>query len=514
VAYPFPSGADLESFGRGSIVDTTLWLDRLARREDAVAVPIGGGPCVFIRRDCLNAVGRLRTGLFAQGDGVLEDFCARARDAGWRNIALPGLFVGQRSQPRRSGVAWTHLRERNLGFLERLHPGFGAARSRTGELLAQARRRLDIARWRADGRDIVILVTHDDGGGVERRIEASVANHASGGRRAVVLRPTRLPDGTAAVTIDGGSYPNLCFALPRERRALQRLLRAARPVAAELHHFVNHDPALLEIIRGLGSPFDCHIHDYVWFCPRIALVGRNDRYCGEPNLAACESCVAELGTYLHERTTVAALRDRSRTILADAKRVIAPSDDAANRIARHFPGISPDVVPHEDDSTVPEPPPMAHRDTTVRICVPGAIGLHKGFHVLLACAEDAAKRELSLTFVVAGTTTDDQRLMDTGRVWVTGPYQPHEAVPLIRSQRATLAFLPSIWPETWCLALTEAWRAGLRAAAFDIGAQAERIRRTGRGFLIPTGLSAAAINDMLLQAAQRISLLPILGRSA
>ena len=110
---------------------------------------------------------------------------------------------------------------------------------------------------------------------------------------------------------------------------------------------------------------------------------------------------------------------------------------------------------------------------------------------------------LDLSFVVAGTTIDDQRLIDTGRVFVTGPYQPEEAVALIRAQSATLALLPSIWPETWCLGLTELWRAGLRVAAFDIGAPAERIRRTGRGFLLPLGLSPRAINDALLNAAKR-----------
>jgi glycosyltransferase involved in cell wall biosynthesis len=61
--------------------------------------------------------------------------------------------------------------------------------------------------------------------------------------------------------------------------------------------------------------------------------------------------------------------------------------------------------------------------------------------------------------------------------------------------------LPSIFPETWCLSLAEAWRAGLRVAAFDIGAQAERIRRTGRGILLPLGSSAQAINNALLKAA-------------
>ena len=47
---------------------------------------------------------------------------------------------------------------------------------------------------------------------------------------------------------------------------------------------------------------------------------------------------------------------------------------------------------------------------------------------------------------------------------------------MIRAQEADLAFLPSIVPETWCFTLSEMWEAGLHVVAFDIGAQAERIR--------------------------------------
>jgi glycosyltransferase involved in cell wall biosynthesis len=289
------------------------------------------------------------------------------------------------------------------------------------------------------------------------------------------------------------------------------LLRRAKPIEAELHHLLNHDASVVDVIRALGVPYDVHTHDFAWFCPRIALVGRGDRYCGEPTPDVCEACVAEMGSYLHEDIRVVTLLDRSRGILSGARRIIAPSEDAANRMARHFPDLSRTVIPHEDDAAVVEPPPITPVSGTVRVCVAGAIGLHKGFHVLLACARDARERALELSFIVAGTTIDDQLLIDTGRAFVTGPYEPDEAVALIRAQNATLAFLPSIWPETWCLGLTELWRAGLRVAAFDMGAPAKRIARTGRGFLMPLGLSPAAINDALMNAAKGRSFLPIQG---
>jgi hypothetical protein len=86
---------------------------------------------------------------------------------------------------------------------------------------------------------------------------------------------------------------------------------------------------------------------------------------------------------------------------------------------------------------------------------------------------------------------------------VTGPYREDEAVAEIQAQQAHLAFLPSIWPETWSYTLGEAWEAGLDAAVFDIGAPAERVRRSGRGCVLPLGLPIESVNHALLALASR-----------
>jgi hypothetical protein len=89
-------------------------------------------------------------------------------------------------------------------------------------------------------------------------------------------------------------------------------------------------------------------------------------------------------------------------------------------------------------------------------------------------------------------------LLETGHAFVTGPFAPTEAAAVIAGTGAQMAFLPSVWPETWCFALTDIWNAGLDAAVFDIGAPAERVRRSGRGWVLPLGLPPARINDALL----------------
>ena len=135
------------------------------------------------------------------------------------------------------------------------------------------------------------------------------------------------------------------------------------------------------------------------------------------------------------------------------------------------------------------------------VVVVGAIGVEKGYEVLLACARDARARSLPLAFRVVGYTADDERLMGAGPVFVTGEFAEAEAVDLVRAQGGQVALIPSVWPETWCYALSRAWEAGLPAAVFDLGAQAERVRRTGRGWILPLALSGPALNDALLRLA-------------
>jgi glycosyltransferase involved in cell wall biosynthesis len=155
----------------------------------------------------------------------------------------------------------------------------------------------------------------------------------------------------------------------------------------------------------------------------------------------------------------------------------------------------------------------------LRIVTVGAVGPEKGYQVLLDCARDAARRRLPLEFVVVGYTSDDARLIETDRVFVTGRFAEGEAAALVAAQRGDLGFIPSLWPETWCYALTALWRGALPVACFALGAQAERVARAnvrasaamnaadpsmtgpGAGVVLPLGLPAPKLNDLLLSLA-------------
>ena len=501
-------------------------LARLAARANAgvaVDIPTAVGFCLYMRRECLATTGLFREDVFAQGYGEENDFCIRAAHLGWRHIGVPGVFVAHDGGTS-FGAATSPLVARNLAVLERLHPGYAEAIAdfQRADPLAEARRRLDILRWQSGRRGkfaegAVILVTHDSGGGVERVVRGRCAALHQAGRRAVLLRP--VPDrlragaqGGAAfrpglVRVqdgDGTTYPNLVFALPRELPAVVRLLRGDRPTLLEVHHLLGHDHSVVRLGALLGIPEEVQLHDYAWFCPRVTLVGATGRYCGEPeDPRECEACIADAGRAIEDDIAVAALRARSARDLGRARRVTAPSADSAARLRRHFPGVAAEVAPLEDDTAAIAagrslPRQLQRPGERRRVAVIGGIGTEKGFDILLACARDADMRDLHLEFTLIGHTPDDRRLLDTGRVTVTGGYREGEGEVLVRAQRPHLALLPSLWPETWCFTLGVAWRAGLRVVVFDIGAQAERVRATGQGWVLPLGLPPAAINNALL----------------
>ena len=495
-------------------------LARTANKGRVIDIPTGNGFCWYLRRDCLDQAGLLREDLFAQGYGEENEFCLRARHLGWRHVGVPGAYVGHVGNVS-FGSARTALMRRNLDILNHLHPGYDALIQAHIALdpFADSRRRIDRLRFiagRNSHRRAVLLITHDEAGGVERVVRARAGLLAGQGIRPIVLRPDGAGGDCCHVDVpaaDGGEgwqFPNLRYTLPREWDRLVALLSGEGLLHAEWHHLLGHHPLVRGLCERLAIPYDIYIHDYASFCARIALVGPAGRYCGEPDVAGCNACIAAQGSNLGEPISPADLLLRSSAELAGARQVIAPCEDAARRIARHFPSVRPHVVAWEDDaprlslqgfagSVARIPALLPATPSRARICVIGGIGIEKGYGILLACARDAAARDLALDFVVVGHTPDDDALFEAGVLDVTGAYREEEAAALVRAQGCDLAMLPSIWPETWCFTLSLAWRAGLAAVVFDIGAQAERVRRTGRGAVLPLGLPIVTLNDTLLQ---------------
>ena len=489
-------------------------IDRIARVVNAgktLDIPVGVGFCLYVRRRCLEEVGEFDERGFGKGYGEENDFCLRARRRGWRHVAATGVFV-RHAGARSFGRSRELLTTRNRRVINHRHPGYDELIREfvDADSLRESKRAIDERRLRGAPKP-VLLLSLDLAGGVQRHVDLRQAALSAAGHTVLTLRADEDPrhPGWVVVTVvhaagsgATGDFEHLLYELPREAQALRLLLLELRLAAIEIHHFLGLGSATLEMIAGLGVPYAVHLHDYTWICPRVSFLDSAGRYCGEPALAACEACVQQNGSALGEPLSVAQLRDRSERLLGQAARIVAPTQDVRQRFLRYFPALAIEVEPWE----APPPPAAARRrarapDAPLKVVLMGGINTQKGHAVLLECARDAAARSLPLQFVVIGFTREDAPLIDTGRVFITGPYREEEAAALLERERADLALFPTVGPETWCYTLTHVLSHNVPVVAFDLGAVAERLRAAATGVLLPPTATAQVINDTLLRYA-------------
>jgi GT2 family glycosyltransferase len=127
-------------------------LDNLAAEKNwkqYIDVHTTFGFCMFIKRECINSIGRFDARNFPIGYGEESDFCYRAREVGWRHVVTGDTFVrhfeNQSFGPRKEKL----MREMIKKFVA-LHPDCPQIDQRFKKVdpLRRLRSNLDMARLR------------------------------------------------------------------------------------------------------------------------------------------------------------------------------------------------------------------------------------------------------------------------------------------------------------------------------------------------------------------------------
>jgi Glycosyltransferase Family 4 len=416
--------------------------------------------------------------------------------------------------PDRGGLESPGRRRRLIEMCARIarvlwREGCGAVAHRKAARIASAlAERLRIWRlarrpWQADGRPVFLLVTHRCGGGTERHVRDLASGLHPEGVRVVMVRPSSRgkilweeygPDHMAP----------WCRESSPDRLSIARMLTMLAPAHAHVHHVMGLPDTLVDLLQESGVRYDWSIHDYHVICPCNHLVRVDGVYCGEPDVNGwCEFLVPQGNDQGQPASAlINSWRERFSGRLGGARRVFAPSQDAARRVSAHFPGATLVVRPHPERYSPPDKCAAAYEQgEVVHVVLLGTITTTKGSEKLLACAQDARTRGLALAFTVLGTTDRDACLKRVGNVRVTGAYREHEVFDRLRGLGCSLAFLPSVWPETFMFTLSIAMAARLYVVCFELGAQAERLARWGWGRTLPLDSSPQVINDALIASA-------------
>jgi hypothetical protein len=236
-------------------------------------------------------------------------------------------------------------------------------------------------------------------------------------------------------------------------------------------------------LRLIDKGFDVivSVHDFSLFCMRPHLIEEPaGTFCFySHDFDRCHGCLS--ASWDVPRNEQPDRRAMARQIMTAAKRVIFPSQFLLDKHRElfslgDFPGVVIEPAIRVTDRGMDAAGPAR------AIAFAGAVKRHKGAHMI----SELAQRTGAALHVFGGGDEDLLRgLRALPNVTVHGYYRGGELPSLLRRHGVGLVVVPSIWPEAHCLVISEAWIAGASVAAFDLGAQAERIRAHGGGWLAP-----------------------------
>lgn len=239
---------------------------------------------------------------------------------------------------------------------------------------------------------------------------------------------------------------------------------------------------------------DLKMHDYHSICPSPHLLDYQQNYCGVPeNSEVCNVCIKKLDGWYHsyipknERAkTIEEWRTPFRNFI-DAVDSITFFDSTGVEIlskAYKFESSKVRVVPH-NHSRLSIPKKMDLSGPLI-IGVLGHLTAIKGLDRIKELSLYIRKNNLPIKIEVIGRVVPDDSLTAENLeiISVNGDYENSLLPKIISLKGINMIFASSIVPETFGYTLSEAMLLSMPIVCYDLGAQANRVKKYKHGRVI------------------------------
>ena len=494
---------------------TVLKIARLTERLSSCAypqVPTGNGFCMYIKRQALDKIGGFDEENFGRGYGEENDFCMRALKAGWRHVIDDSLFVYHRGASS-FGEEKERLLKQNREILDRLHPEYtglvreftnsseiNALRSRIGDRLKNGTSDLHLDKSR------VLFILHEGSGGVPLTV-TDIVSRVSETNECFLLTSTG-SEMFLSVWQDNSKVEMRRWQLQHTWSAKNYRCEAARRVyfqvlnglgidLVHIHHLFKHSFDAPLLCRQMGIPVVLSFHDYYFACPSVHLLDQNSVFCGgqcTPGLAQCMIPSPMLRDLPMLKQYLPEWRREVAQVLDCCDAFVTMAESVRDVYLSAFPQLKEKpfwIIEHGRDfkpvAGVASPPSPGQ---PVRILTAGNIDHHKGSGFIRELKK--LDRENLLEFHFLGTADENVRHIGVHH----GVYARDDFARLARKIRPSFAAVFSIWGETYCHTLTEAWSVGLPVLGSQLGAVSERIETYGGGWKIDMSDPAGTLKQI------------------
>lgn len=295
---------------------------------------------------------------------------------------------------------------------------------------------------------------------------------------------------------------------------LADLIRALKPTAVHVHHYLNFGLEFLRVIKQIDPSIRIlmTLHEFLAICYHNGQMIKtgNFRLCSREAPDDCHRCFPHVSPedfWLRKHYFMSHFKF--------VDQFVAPSEFLRQRYIDW--GLAPERIVVIENGQSDEPPlpprPLAEGETRNRFGFFGQISPYKGLDVLLQALHELPKAERKkIVLEVHGANLDwhpkefqdkiielRDPLVKQGVVQWVGPYQPHE----LRRRMAGVDWVvvPSIWWENSPMVIQEAFVCGRPLLVSDIGGMQEKVRDGIDGIHVPAG-NVLSWSKSLQQAAR------------
>ncbi len=302
-----------------------------------------------------------------------------------------------------------------------------------------------------------------------------------------------------SLSFDDG-FDEAMLTCPRREAAFSELLYRHGIELVHFQHLIGHPPSLGLLPSALGLRSILSLHDYHAVCSRFNLLDYRGVYCDIPSLPieTCDVCLnACAGAATGSQARRRAFFGR---VLQHIDVLHANTDGVASLYQRMYPAllehdrIRVNAVPMPKDDELAELPMQQSHQGRLKIAVPGNFTRNKGGAELIHVLNQLRYDEVDISIV--GPVQDDyQAILEVLKIpnlTLRGAYKPGTLKQILAGHDLSIHF--SIWPETYCISLSEAWAAGLVPIVSDIGALGERVIDGVNGYTLPLCEAGAMVH--------------------
>lgn len=481
--------------------------------------PTGNGFCMYIKREAINSVGLFDDVNFGKGYGEENDFCMRLLYDGWTNVIDDSTYIYHKS-----GASFSKKREElmkiNRKILDSKHPTYTRdirrfiASEELKSIQDNVRNSLNTySKYKFDKKRILYVMHGGIGGTLNTNLDLmSVVEH----------------DYDAYFLTSNGLEMKLYHYLNNELTELEswklnskwiledffndefkevyyNLLMKYSIDMVHIRHLIHHSFDLPYLTKQLGIKTVLSFHDFYFICPSITLVNGDNVYCngvcGENN--NCRIPFEESTNVSNLNNFVVTWRNEINKLFENIDEFVTTSPIVKNLFLEIYPKLinkNFHIIEHGRDfnNVKKDMFEIPSLERPIKILFIGNINIEKGALIIKELAEFDKNSHLEIHFL--GNTV--HQLTNVGIHH--GPYLRENLFEEIKKINPSFIGIFSIWPETYCHTLTEAWASGIPVLSTKIGVLEERMENTGGGWFIDHN-SIKETYDLILQIASNES---------